>query len=212
MVTDAAQLYSEVFSPEYFVLICTLALLAYEWPTSDGRTDARQAASGLAARLLTVVVGWVVAFAIYESTELFFDTVPSWGPDFTGSIGLGVGVLVIGGVWRVRDWGGHVPAFATLLFALTVAHTAITPFWDVSSHVAYAVAPAGYLVAADRRFAPLFAVAVGMVAARPLAGAHTWTQSVGGFVLAAAFLSGLRYWSDYRERSGLAGAGPVRER
>ena len=191
MLTDAAKLYSAVFSPEYFVLLCTLALLGYEWRGESGR-----GASGLAARLLAVVAGWAVAFAIYESTGVLFDTVPSWGPDFTGSIGLGVGVLVIGGAWRARDWGGHVPRLAALLFGLTVAHTAITPFWDVSSHVAYTVAPAGYLVAADRRFAPLFAIAVLMVLARPLAGAHTWLQSVGGLVLAATFLSGLRYWSD----------------
>lgn len=188
MVTELATLYSEVFAPEYFVLVCTLALVAYEWRGSQSSGLAQ-----VAGRLLTVVVGWAVAFAIYQSTEMMFDPVPSWGADFTGSVGLGVGIAIIGAVWSIRDWGDHVPALAKLLFGLTIVHTVVTPFWDVSSHVAYAVAPAGYLVVANRRFAPLLAVALGMVLARPLAGAHTWLQSVGGLVLAAGFVLGYRY-------------------
>lgn len=188
MVTELATMYSEVFAPEYFVLVCTLALVAYEWRGSQSFGLAQ-----VAGRLLTVVVGWAVAFAVYQSTETIFDPVPSWGADFTGSVGLGIGIALIGAVWSARDWGDHVPAFAKLLFGLTVVHTVVTPFWDVSSHVAYAVAPAGYLVVADRRFAPLLAVALGMVLARPFAGAHTWLQSVGGLVLAVGFVLGYRY-------------------
>lgn len=204
MATELARLYSEVFAPEYFVLVCTLALVGYEYRAGGRDADSGRGATGLAARLLTVVAGWAVAFAVYQSTDLLFDPVPSWGADFTGSLGLGVGILLIGGAWLARDWGRHVPAFAAVLLGVTVVHTVVTPFWDVSSHVAYAVAPAGYLVAADRRFAPLLAVALGMVAARPLAGAHTWVQSVGGLVLAGAFLAGQRYWPDGRDRSAVA--------
>ncbi|WP_210423538.1 hypothetical protein [Halorussus marinus] len=187
MVTELARLYSEAFAPEYFVLLCTIALVGHEWRRR------RFGPAGLAGRALAVVAGWAVAFAIYESTGAVFESVPSWGEDFTGSVGLGVGILLIGIVWRLREWGRHVPRFAALLLGVTVVHVAITPFWDVSSHVAYAVAPAGYLVSADRRFWPLLAVAIGMVAARPLAGAHTWLQSIGGFALAAAFIAGLSY-------------------
>jgi hypothetical protein len=32
-----------------------------------------------------------------------------------------------------------------------------------------------------------------MIAARPLAGAHTWLQSIGGFALGAAFVAALRH-------------------
>lgn len=197
MVTEFAELYSAVFAPEYFVLVCTLALVGYEL-----RGESRAAPAQLAGRFATVVGGWTVAFSIYQSTELVFETVPSWGADFTGSVGLGVGIALIGAVWWGRDWGEYVPRFAAVLFGMTVVHTVATPFWDVSSHVAYAVAPAGYLVVADRRFAPLLAVALGMVLARPLAGAHTWLQSVGGLVLAGAFVLGSRYRVEEVGRTG----------
>ncbi|WP_198662075.1 hypothetical protein [Halorussus litoreus] len=209
MATELAQLYSDLLAPEYFVLVCTLALLAFEWRVDDRPTGSRRAATGIAARLLVVVAAWAVAFAIYESTVLLFDPVPSWGEDFTGSLGLGAGMLLVGGAWWARDWGRHLPAYAGLLVALTVVHTAVTPFWDVSSHVAYAVAPAGYLLAADRRFAPLVVLALGMVLARPLAGAHTWPESVGGLVLAGAFLAGLRYWTARRGRTADAAERPA---
>jgi len=40
------------------------------------------------------------------------------------------------------------------------------------------VVPAGYLLVVDRRFAPLALVAIGMMFARPFAGAHTWPHTV----------------------------------
>ncbi|USZ67360.1 hypothetical protein NGM10_11525 [Halorussus salilacus] len=205
MLTELARAYSAVFAPELFVLVCTLALAAYELragsaatrPTRrESETTRRESGSRIASlvarvgpRLLTVVVGWAVAFAIYQSTDLLFDPVPAWGSDLTGSLGVGIGMLLIGVAWWARGWGTHVPRFAAVLFAVTVVHAAVTPFWDASSHVAYTAAPAGYLAVADRRFAPVLAVPVGMVAARPLAGAHTWLESVGGFALAAVFVA-----------------------
>jgi hypothetical protein len=114
---------------------------------------------------------------------------PTWGPDAVGSAGLAVGVLVIWLGWRLGDWGPLVPEFCLLLVAVTVPHLVVTPLWDVSTHVLYAAVPAGYATLVDRRFAPLAVVALGMVFARPLAGAHTWPQAVGGLVLAAAFLA-----------------------
>jgi membrane-associated phospholipid phosphatase len=96
----------------------------------------------------------------------------------------------------LREWGTVVPGFAALLVGVTVPHLLITPFWDVSSHVLYAVAPAGYLFLVDRRFVPLVVVGLGMVVARPLARAHTWTESIGGLVLASVFLIAL-FWTGW---------------
>jgi hypothetical protein len=53
------------------------------------------------------------------------------------------------------------------------------------------VVSAGYLLLVNLRFAPLAFVAVGMVFARPLAGAHTWLQSIVGLLLSVAFLLGV---------------------
>jgi len=64
---------------------------------------------------------------------------------------------------------------------VTLPHLLLTPFWDVSSHVLYAVVPAGYLVTLDGRFTPFTIVAAGMVVACPLVGAHIWLQSIRGY-------------------------------
>jgi hypothetical protein len=185
MLTDLARTYSEVFAPEFFVLICSLLVIGYEW-----RTDSERSLAGLGVRLGVLGFGWVVAFAIYQGVPQVVGELPEWGTDFTGSAGLGVGILLIWFVWRRRDWGEFVPAFSLLLVGVTVPHLLITPFWDVSSHVVYAVVPAGYLLVVNARFAPLAVIAVGMVFARPLAGAHTWLQSVAGLLLSVVFLLG----------------------
>lgn len=190
MLSSVAETYSAVFSPELFVLVCGLLIVVYEW-----RLSTRRMLVGLGKRIGILGIGWALAFAVYQGLPQVFETTPSWMMDATGSIGLGIGLLVIWGVWRLAPWGDLVPGFASLLVAVTVPHLLITPFWDISSHVLYAVVPAGYLVLVDQRFAPLVIVAVGMVAARPLAGAHTWLQSVGGLALGILFLGAL-----YRER------------
>jgi hypothetical protein len=186
MLTDLAQMYSEVFAPEFFVLICSLLVISYEW-----RADTAHSLAGLGVRVGVLGLGWVVAFAIYQGVPRMVGELPKWGMDFTGSAGLGVGILLIWFVWRRRDWGDLVPAFSLLLVAVTVPHLLITPIWDISSHVIYAVVPAGYLLVVDARFAPVAVVAVGMVAARPLAGAHTWLQSIAGLLLSVVVLVGL---------------------
>ena len=187
MLVDVAETYSTVFAPELFVLLCALLLIGYEWQTGMDRP-----LGGLAARLGVLGLAWVVAFAVYQGLPLVVGTLPEWGPDATGSVGLAVGMGVLWVVWRQRDWGDRLSTFAALLVAVTIPHLLVTPFWDVSSHVLYAVVPAGYLTAVESRFAPLTVVATGMVFARPLAGAHTWPQSVGGLLLGVACLGALR--------------------
>ncbi|WP_458210532.1 hypothetical protein [Haladaptatus sp. NG-SE-30] len=147
-----------------------------------------------------LVFAWAVAFAIYNATPQLFATVPAWGPDFVGSLGLGIGVLMIWGFWRLEEWGSIVPEFSMVLLVLTVFHLIITPFWDISSHVAYAAAPAGHLALVDRRFLPYLVIPIGMVFSRPLVGAHTWVQSLGGLVLAAIILIGLFHGQTERRR------------
>ncbi|WP_336135379.1 hypothetical protein [Natronomonas amylolytica] len=195
MLTDVARTYSEVFAPEFFVLICSLLVISYEW-----RADSARSFTGLGGRVGVLGLGWVVAFAIYQGVPRILGDLPEWGMDFTGSAGLGVGILLIWFVWRRRDWGDLVPAFSLLLVAVTVPHLLITPVWDVSSHVIYAVVPAGYLLVVDTRFTPVAFIAVGMVVARPLAGAHTWLQSIVGLLLSVVVLVGLVRFRSLPER------------
>ncbi|WP_323191329.1 hypothetical protein [Halostella sp. PRR32] len=188
MVSSVAGTFSAVFAPEYFVLLCTLALIGYEWRAAPARNY-----PGLAVRVGALAAAWAVAYVVYDAGPVLFDTVPEWGPDFTGSLGIAVGFFLLWAVWRLRIWGPLLPALSAVLLGLTVPHLLLTPFWDVSSHVAYAAAPAGYLALLDRRFSPLLAAPVGMVVARPLAGAHTWPESIGGLLLAAGVLACFRY-------------------
>jgi hypothetical protein len=169
--------YSAVFAPELFVLGCILLALGYESRTAgpDGRL--------LLSQLAVVGLGWALAFLIYQGLPHVVGPLPPWGPDATGSLGLFCGILWIRVGWRRFDWGQTVPEVAAVLLVVTVPHLLITPLWDVSSHVLYAVTPAASLTAVDRRFSPLLVIAAGMVVARPLAGAHTWAQSIGGLVL-----------------------------
>lgn len=183
MLSSVAETYSEVFAPELFVLLCALVTISYEWRHLPARSIPQ-----LGKRVAVLGLGWGIAFAIYQGLPRLFETLPEWGMDATGSIGLGIGLLVIWIGWRVAAWGEIVPTFTFLLVAVTIPHLLITPFWDISSHVLYAIVPAGYLALVDRRFLPLVVIAVGMVIARPLAGAHTWLQSVGGLTLGAIFL------------------------
>jgi len=130
MLTDAAQLYTDLFAPELFVLLCGLSLIGYEWRGVPDR-----AGVGLGARLGVLALGWAIGLVLYTGVPLLLGTVPEWGPDATGSAGLGVGVLVIWLGWRRWGWGEYVPVFSGLLVGVTVPHLLITPFWDISSHV-----------------------------------------------------------------------------
>jgi len=184
MSTSIASTYSAAFAPELFVLLCGLVAVGYEL-----RRSSRRPWATIVARLGVLGFGWAVAFAVYRGLPRLLAAAPAWTTNATGSVGLAVGLLVIRGWWRRADWGPVVPEYALLLVAVTVPHLMITPVWDVSSHVLYAVVPAGFLTLVDRRAAPLVLVALGMVVARPLAGAHTWGESFGGLALGVAALA-----------------------
>lgn len=200
MLSGLAQDYSTVFTPEVFVLLCGLVLVGYEWGHRRSRTR-----RGLLARLGVLGSGWLVGLAIYLGVEVLAGPVPKWVGDATGSIGLVVGLVVIWAGWRRWEPSPFVPPFVGLLVAVSVPHLLITPFWDVSTHVLYAVVPAGALVLFDRRFAPLALVPLGMVFARPLAGAHTWPQSIGGLLLGLIAVLAFARW--FETGSGSDGDG-----
>lgn len=187
MVAAIGAAYSAVFAPELFVLVCILAGLGYE--SRQRRPDAR----AMLSRLAVIGFGWVVAFLIYRGVPRLVGPLPPWGPDATGSVGLFCGLLVIRVWWRRFEWGETVPEVAAITLIVTVPHLLVTPVWDVSSHVLYAVTPAASLTVIDRRFGPLLVIALGMVIARPLAGAHTWAQSVGGLALGLVVAYGWGY-------------------
>ena len=74
---------------------------------------------------------------------------------------------------------------------MTVPYAALSPFWDISGHVIFALTPTLYLALVDRKYAPLLAVPVVMVPNRVYLNAHSLAQSVVGFAVAAAIVFGL---------------------
>ncbi|MFB6211450.1 MAG: hypothetical protein ABEI76_07925 [Halobacteriales archaeon] len=193
MLGELARLYSAVFAPELFVLLCGVLLIGYEWRIQMG-TFSRQ----LLPRYAVLAGGWVLAYLILRAIPLVLPAVRAVSTDLLGSVGLGVGLSVIWFAWRWQAWGRFVPEFSKLLLGITVVHALITLSWAISSHVIYTVIPAGYLSVLDRRFWPLLFVPVGMVISRPVAGAHTWTQAIAGFVLAGSVI--IAYWRHYADR------------
>ena len=188
MSASIAPTYSAAFAPELFVLLCGLVAVGYELRRST-RPSTSDLWTEIAARVGVLGFGWAVAFAVYRGLPGLLATAPAWTTNATGSVGLGVGLLVIRGWWRRAEWGTVVPEYALLVVAVTVPHLVITPVWDLSSHVLYAVVPAGFLTLVGRRAAPPALVAPAIVVARPPAGAHTWAESLGGLVLGVAALA-----------------------
>lgn len=178
---SVASAVSTVFAPELFVLVATLLLVGYE-----RRIDP---ALGPLARRVGVVAGaWVLAFAVYQGGPRLVGTGVPGGEDFFAALGLIVAFGAIAIAWRRLDWGSLLPPYAALLVVTSVLHLVVVPLWDTSSHVIYASVPAGALVAADRRFAPLLAVPVALVWSRIATGAHTVDEAAGGLLIAGVVL------------------------
>lgn len=174
---------STLFTPELFLLFTTLLAVGYE-----RRRDL--SVRPLAARIGVVAGAWAVAFATYVVGARQFGTAVPGGDDFFAALGLIVAFAAIGLVWRRQAWGTLVPPYAALLVVTSLIHLVVVPMWNASSHVIYAAVPAGVLVAADRRFAPLFAVPPLLVWSRIATGAHTVDEAVGGLVVAGVVLGG----------------------
>ncbi|WP_459191451.1 phosphatase PAP2 family protein [Halosimplex sp. J119] len=107
------------------------------------------------------------------------------------------GVLIAAGttwyVWHRYDWGAIVPDATVTLAAATVPYALLSPFWDISGHVLFALVPTLYLSLLDRRYLPLLAIPVLMIPNRVALDAHTLAQAVAGFAAGAVITLGLYY-------------------
>ena len=175
-----------VFHPITVLAVGVLTLIYLEWRQGDGAGAPlwRRVAGFLGAGLLSLVP--TGAYLLYTgSGALTITKGNAWQVDALVASGLLIAAGVTWWLWRRYGWGRLVPDAMETLAAVTVPYIALSPVWNVSGHVIIALMPALYLTLVDRRFWPSLAIPVAMVPNRVYLDAHTWAQSVGGFLIAA---------------------------
>lgn len=195
LLSQAMAYYPFVFHPATMVGGGLLILIYVEWRREGADRG------GLRRRLGALLAAGAVSLL----PSLAYMVITGKGPMETmqGNVWQ-VDLLVAGGIffvsgtmwllWRRFDWGDVVPGAMEALAAVTVPYIALSPLWNVSGHVILAVTSTLYLALVDRRFWPLLAIPIVMVPNRIYVDAHTWTQSVGAFLLASVIVVGVYHF------------------
>jgi len=171
---ELMEIYATVFNPIYYMLFCALIVVYH---------DAKKTGQ-LMKGVVVTLTAYMIAYATY-STWYFLPPAPQWVEDFLAVSGLMLGVLIAVLALRKKIFDGIIREAIYIIVALSIPYMAISPFWNISGHVAYTTAPTLYLISLDRRFTLLIVIPLIMVVNRPVVGAHTVAQSIAGFLLAA---------------------------
>ncbi|MFC4357430.1 phosphoesterase [Halobium salinum] len=186
LLETVMQYYAYLFHPAVVLGLGALLTVHWEWARTDlGRSALyRRWGTFLAAGAASLVPSLAYMLVTGQGPV---ETMQGNGPQ--------VDTLVAGGIflaagatwalWRRFDWGDVVPALVVAYAAVAVPYVVLSPFWNISGHVLLSTTPAAFLVLLDRQYWPTLAVPVVMVPNRPVVGAHTWPQAVGGFLVAA---------------------------
>jgi len=188
----AIGLYGYVFHPITVLGVGSLLLIHREWRDQNAGRDAlwRRIGAFLGAGALALVPT-AAFFVLFRGGLGRAVGGSSWRLDEVVAAGVLIAAGVTWFVWRRYEWGAVVPGAMATFATVTVPYAALAPVWDISGHVIYALAPTLSLALVDRRYAPLLVVPVLMVPTRVWVEAHTWTQSIAGFAVAAAVAVGL---------------------
>lgn len=155
---------------------------------SGHRASVRQLGVRLGA-LLAIEVASVVPVGLYlvarrpPVTRLTAGT--DWRINLATVASLLVGGALLWGVWSAKSWGTTVSDAGVAIVAAAIPYGLVAPVWNVSGHVTFTLVPTLLLALADDRFWPALAIPAVMVVNRPVLGAHTWLQSLGGLVVGA---------------------------
>lgn len=172
---ELMEIYDDIFSPIYFMFLCALVVIYY-----DSKRTGK-----LKQGLAVAIVAYAIAYATYNLWYLIQPS-PQWIEDLLAITGLMLAILIALVALKKRIFNGLVKEAVYIIVALSVPYMAISPFWNISGHVAYTTAPALYLTTINRRLWPLMIIPLIMVVNRPVVGAHTMAQSIAGFLLATA--------------------------
>ncbi|WP_135305457.1 phosphatase PAP2 family protein [Haloarcula amylovorans] len=194
LLSQAMTYYPYVFHPITVLGVGILVLIHHEWTRQDGDQSVlwRRVGGFLGVGLLALIPT-VAYFGITGANPIQSTMGNSWRMDALVAVGLFIAGVGMWYLWRHFDWGQLIPGAMVVLIAVTIPYIALSPFWNVSGHVIISLMPALYLALVDRKFWPFLAIPIVMVYNRIFLDAHTWAQSIGGFVIAAAIILGL-YW------------------
>lgn len=191
----AIDLYGYVFHPITVIGLGALLLIHYEWADqSAGRSTLWKRWGAFLGAGVLALVPTVAFFVLQRGTLSKAFSGSSWKLDMMVAAGVFIGATVTWAVWRQYDWGDLVPGGMAALVAVIPPYAVLSPFWDISGHVIFALAPTLYLALLDRKFAPLLAIPVVMVPTRVIVNAHSTLESVAGFVVAAAIVVAVYLW------------------
>lgn len=194
LLSQAMTYYPYVFHPITVLGVGILLLIHHEWARQNAdRSVLWHRVGGFLGAGLLALVPTAAYFAITGANPVQSTMGNSWRMDALVAAGLFIAGVVTWYVWRRFDWGRLVPGMMAVLVAVTVPYIALSPFWNVSGHVIISLMPTLYLTLVDREFWPTLAVPTVMVPNRVFLDAHTWAQSIGGFLIATAIILGL-YW------------------
>lgn len=167
------------------VLAAVLLFLVYrEWAVDDAGFR------GLVVRVGTLLGIELVAVApvgLYLLARRPSVTRLTAGSDWRINLVTAASLLVGGGlvwyVWSANGWGESVGGAGAAVVATAVPYALVAPVWNVSGHVTFTLVPTLVLALTNEKYWPALAVPLVMVVNRPVLGAHTWLQSLGGLAL-----------------------------
>jgi membrane-associated phospholipid phosphatase len=201
LLSPAMEYYPYVFHPITVLGVGILVLIYLEWARqgADRGTLYRRfgafVGAGAMALIPTVAYMSITGKGIMETTKG-----NAWQVDALVASGIMIAAGTTWYLWHRFDWGALVPVGMEALAAVTIPYIALSPVWNVSGHVIIALMPTLFLTLVDRRFWPSLAIPVVMVPNRIYLDAHTWAQSIGGFLIAAVIVI-VTYWWQLEDRT-----------
>jgi hypothetical protein len=178
--------YQDVFNPKYFLLLSAILIVFYDWKNSS------HTVIHFFGRLVVILICYIAGFKIMDllvqQLVEHSSNSPQYFEDFSAIAGMTIGLTLCIVLWRKLGYGRELIYGAIGLIAVSVPYTIISYFWNISGHVTFTAAPVTYLVALDRRLAPLYVIPAIMVLNRPLVGAHDTLQSVAGFIFGTSLI------------------------
>lgn len=106
-----------------------------------------------------------------------------WRINVVTAVSLTVGGTLLWYLWSAKQWRSGVGTAGVAIVATAIPYALVAPLWNVSGHVTFTLVPTLVLSLTDRRFWPLLSIPAVMVVNRPILGAHTLLQSLGGLGL-----------------------------